>query len=865
MDDPLLGQNLSGYHIEKILARGEGETLYMARQVSVARKVALKVLSPEAARDRARVTAFVNRARLAGRLKSPGLVELHEVAQQGGFVFYSTEYLPGGSLAEWIASHGAIPWHVLIPLMHEVLEALEYAQGEGVVHGKIRPEHLLFTRDGRLKLLHLGLGDPEAEAKRPPESLSVHALVFLAPEQLRRGAVDARTDLYSLGCTWHCALSGRFPFGADTPAEVLSAKRLHRFVGLEELGIDAPPALIEIVERRLMALNPERRFGSFRELRASLEPVGEEASRRRQAPHSARRQRPPLWRRLSPPLQAGLASLPLVAAFVVALVYFASPGDGPPDEGTPRGPSRPLPSVPAQPIEEAKETPKEPFEPIPSPPPPPRSSLEEEIEMARAKLGEGRYREAAEHVAKAIETWPEERDRCEALLQDILVPARIELESTVERGEGHLALGELSKAEEALEALAALRPKLPPALSAEAAGKIEKLRERIDRGELVKAKDSLRGRLAELDFAGAAELIAALRALGRAPKEDEIAALEKDLEAAKALWKTIDAARLGAWKDLPGRFRTRYEGDGPASLERFRKEILESAVELFREDLGKAPFPHLFRGQGRLVEEGLVEVRYDFARAEELDDFVPSRPGEDPPEIEKGRFRISGEARVLRGNPFRDLLEVRLEAVKYDPDAPNIGLALWTQEGDRVAYDGRTRSSEGVQGTWDYLAFGFGYRPPEPLREYLVSRLSGARYVLPCHAILEGRRRFALHEDLRWDCIWGDNFLEGRLKDTLKVVLAYRPDRFAWSVNETALDAGMGSAALSALRSSTPPQLSGSVTLFTNGRTVEIESLTVTGRLDEAWSEAMLRAAAIRSLRASVPDVPWQEAESSRE
>ena len=114
MEDPLIGKVLGGYQIERLLARRGGDTIYRAMQLSVARTVALRVLSPEAARDKTVAAAFLEGARRAGKLNHPGVVEFHEVRRQGDHLFCSMEYLPGGSLADWVAQRGPLPCNRLI-------------------------------------------------------------------------------------------------------------------------------------------------------------------------------------------------------------------------------------------------------------------------------------------------------------------------------------------------------------------------------------------------------------------------------------------------------------------------------------------------------------------------------------------------------------------------------------------------------------------------------------------------------------------------------------------------------------------------------------------------------------------------------
>jgi serine/threonine protein kinase len=156
--DPLIGSTLGGYKIVGILGRGGYAVVYRALQVQLNREVALKVL--KVAKDTAQpeeVAAFLQEARAAAALNHPCLVQVHDVGEAEGYHYLSMEMVPGGNLAQYVKTHGAMPWREALPLIRDVAEALQCAHQSGMVHRDVKPANILLTESGRAKLADLGL------------------------------------------------------------------------------------------------------------------------------------------------------------------------------------------------------------------------------------------------------------------------------------------------------------------------------------------------------------------------------------------------------------------------------------------------------------------------------------------------------------------------------------------------------------------------------------------------------------------------------------------------------------------------------------------------------------------------------------
>ena len=263
--DPLIGQVLGNYRITGMLGAGGSATVYRAEQVQLAREVALKVLrQPSDGAKPEALEGFLREARAAAALADPRLVQVFEFGQDRGHHFLSMEWVRGGSLARRVRTSGPVAWSELLPILRDIVGALQLAHQAGLVHRDVKPANVLLSGDGRAKLADLGLvrsiggaGDRAGTA------------AFMAPEQLRAFPVDGRADFYALGCTAYAALTGKPPFvGAvkeivrqklqDEPAPFASALRV-------------PLAADRLIRKRLLARDPIERPQDAAELLDELD------------------------------------------------------------------------------------------------------------------------------------------------------------------------------------------------------------------------------------------------------------------------------------------------------------------------------------------------------------------------------------------------------------------------------------------------------------------------------------------------------------------------------------------------------------------------------------------------------------------
>jgi serine/threonine protein kinase len=204
----LIGETLGGYRIASILGAGGQAVVYAAEQVRLGREVALKVLrNPDTGSTAESVASFLREARAAAALSDPRLVQVYDLGFDRDRHFLSMELVRGGSLATRIRQKGTMSWDELEPILLDVLDGLTVAHAAGIVHRDVKPANILLTPGGRAKLADLGLArgiGGEGDRSGTP--------AYMAPEQVKGSVVDARADLYALGCTIYHALTGSPPF-----------------------------------------------------------------------------------------------------------------------------------------------------------------------------------------------------------------------------------------------------------------------------------------------------------------------------------------------------------------------------------------------------------------------------------------------------------------------------------------------------------------------------------------------------------------------------------------------------------------------------------------------------------------------------
>jgi serine/threonine protein kinase/tetratricopeptide (TPR) repeat protein len=271
------GYRIAQYEIlESIGAGGMGE-VYRARDSRLDREVAIKVMAPQVASDPDMRRRFETEARAIAALSHTSIVAIHELAVVNDTPVAVMELLQGDTLRTRIRS-GALPWREAASIGASIADGLAAAHGRGIVHRDLKPENVFLTREGAVKILDFGLALqrprlPGLDADGPTIAHTAPQVVlgtfgYMSPEQVTGDRVDARSDLFALGCVLFEMLSGRPRFDGSTPQEVI-ARLLHESGATEMSPAAGPPALGAIVSRCIERL-PARRFDSAADVAAGL-------------------------------------------------------------------------------------------------------------------------------------------------------------------------------------------------------------------------------------------------------------------------------------------------------------------------------------------------------------------------------------------------------------------------------------------------------------------------------------------------------------------------------------------------------------------------------------------------------------------
>ena len=298
------------YRILRKIGEGGIGAVFEAEHVDLDRRVALKVVSAEHAISSDFAARFRKEARALSRLSHPNLVALHDFGQAAdGRLFCAMEMLEGETLDQVIAREAPLGWQRALPIAMQAARALKVAHEAGLVHRDLKPSNLFVCSDGTVKLLDFGLAKTIDEAVEAADDKGGFALFgtpeYMAPEQVGAGTVDARADVYALGCVLYELCTGRLPFVYDTSVRVLDAKLTREAEPPRRTapGLGLPSEVDRLIVSAL-AREPDARTASSAVMLEQMETA-------LRAPEARRRSR----RRLG--LAAGATAIAIAAALVI--------------------------------------------------------------------------------------------------------------------------------------------------------------------------------------------------------------------------------------------------------------------------------------------------------------------------------------------------------------------------------------------------------------------------------------------------------------------------------------------------------------------------------------------------------------------
>ena len=327
------GARLGHYHVVSAIGAGGMGEVYRATDTRLGRDVALKVLPGEMAANPDRLERFRREARAVAALNHPHIVTLHSVEEADGVHFLTMELVEGRSLDSAIPE-GGLPVDRLLEIAAALAGALAAAHDKGIVHRDLKPANVMIASDGRVKVLDFGLAKELREADPAGATLtsSPHTEIgvvmgtpaYMSPEQVVGGAIDHRTDIFSLGILLYEMVAGRRPFQGRSSAEITSAILRDTPAAVSEVRADVPGDLARII-RRCLEKDPRHRIQTARDVANELRDLARQRSESEapaalasaraddRSPQSGHR---PGWRRHAPPIAGAVLILLAGAAYL---------------------------------------------------------------------------------------------------------------------------------------------------------------------------------------------------------------------------------------------------------------------------------------------------------------------------------------------------------------------------------------------------------------------------------------------------------------------------------------------------------------------------------------------------------------------
>ncbi len=281
------GQQIPGYQIKAKLGSGAMATVFKARQISLDRLVAIKVLPRRLSENRDYVERFYKEGKAAAKLNHPNIVQAFDVGEAGGYHYFVMEYVEGHTLYDELAAGKVFTEAEALKIIIQIARALEHAHKQGLIHRDVKPKNIMITKEGVAKLADMGLARAasDAEAAQAEAGRAFGTPYYISPEQIRGEVnIDFRADIYSLGATLYHLVTGQVPFEAPTPAAVMHKHLKETLTPPDHINTKLSAGIGEVVEV-MMAKDRKRRYSSTSDLLLDLESIA-----RGEPPFQARKQ-----------------------------------------------------------------------------------------------------------------------------------------------------------------------------------------------------------------------------------------------------------------------------------------------------------------------------------------------------------------------------------------------------------------------------------------------------------------------------------------------------------------------------------------------------------------------------------------------
>jgi serine/threonine protein kinase len=260
-----MSQQIGQYRILSELGTGGMGVVYRAVDVLLEREVAIKRLRSEFASNANVIERFRKEAQLQAKLNHPNIAQLYTLLQEGGSLCIVMEYIDGTVLRNYMP----MPWQSALPVILQILEALDYAHRRGVLHRDIKPENVVIDHEGVVKVMDFGIAHALGAARLTRERVVIGTLEYMPPERIMNKEMDQSSDLYSVGVLLFEMLCGRLPFVNESEYALLRAQVEQTAPLVSQFVSDAPDFVTEAV-RRALEKDPHNRYPSCSDMAAAL-------------------------------------------------------------------------------------------------------------------------------------------------------------------------------------------------------------------------------------------------------------------------------------------------------------------------------------------------------------------------------------------------------------------------------------------------------------------------------------------------------------------------------------------------------------------------------------------------------------------
>jgi serine/threonine protein kinase len=264
---------IPGYKVLGKIGAGAMAFVYKARQLSLNRIVAIKVLPNRFTENREYVERFYKEGQAAGKLNHPNIVQAFDVGESGGYHYFVMEYVEGKTISDDLVAGKVFSEKEALEIITQVAHALAHAHAKGLIHRDVKPKNIMIDKGGVVKLADMGLARETTDiaAAQSEAGKAYGTPYYIAPEQIRgRIDIDGRADIYGLGATFYHMVTGQVPFMAEDSSEVMKKHLKEKLIPPDHINTALSAGVSEVIEI-MMAKNKEDRYKNVEELLLDLE------------------------------------------------------------------------------------------------------------------------------------------------------------------------------------------------------------------------------------------------------------------------------------------------------------------------------------------------------------------------------------------------------------------------------------------------------------------------------------------------------------------------------------------------------------------------------------------------------------------